>query len=577
MAGTSNPAGARPPAAERFINSPSGRTGLTPPAASKRRRRCGRYHFYNQLMIRTRTLPRVAPSTVRRTRLERWLATHVSVPLRLLVAPAGSGKTTLLLKYLPNSTVDASYCALPQGACAPALYEAIASALSLAAVPASYGELIAALRASVVQPTELAIDDVDNAAADAREHLRRLIEDAPEHLTFIYTSRSRDAVDAKMWIARGLAVLSDHRRLAFDPAEAELLAETCGVPYSHLEIGRLLEESDGWPIVVSGAIRAAAEDSRSLSDAYEHWRSRYGQLFTEFIAADLDRAAEEDRALVRGLIAGASVEDQERLHRLEVQGLFVVADDDGYRPYRPIRQLRGRVRLSPSARLSPLIVRMFGRFEAQIDGQDIAWVRRRDQQFIKYLLLKPTGSATRTELASVFWPDADRQLAAQSVRTACSNIRKAIAAQVGYACVDLYFRADPDVSLDLTNVVADVRRFTAHFADGDASYDRSDLQEACVHYRAAEELYSGRLLDGDVPERWFSAQAQLLEDRYITVLERLAQTAFDQGDMKRAADYAFHVQKVRPNAAGLVNMLGRLSPQYQTASLDEHRRRRAGT
>jgi tetratricopeptide (TPR) repeat protein len=498
------------------------------------------------------------------------------MPLRLLVAPAGSGKTTLLLKYLPNSTVDAAFCALPQGCAPAAMHEALARALSLPRTPASYDELLMALRSAIIAPTELAIDDVDNGAPETIAQLWRLVEEAPEQLTFIYTSRSRDALDAKTWIARGLAVLCDHRRLAFDPAETELLAETCGVPHSHLDIGRLLEESDGWPIVVSGAVRAASEDSRSLHDAYEHWRSRYGQLFTEFIAADLDRAAEEDRALVRSLIAGAPVDDQQRLQRLEAQGLFVIADDDGYRPYRPIRQLRGRVRLAPSARLSPIIVRMFGRFDAQIDGQEVGWIRRRDQQFIKYLLLKPTGSATRTELASVFWPDADRQLAAQSVRTACSNIRKAIAAQVGYACVDLYFRADPDVSLDLTNVVADVRRFNAHVADGDASYDRGDLQEASVHYRAAEELYSGRLLDGDAPEPWFTAQAKLLEDRYVIVLERLAQTSFDEGDMRSAADYAFRVQKIRPDATGLVKMLGKLTPQYHTASLDEHRRRRAG-
>lgn len=517
-------------------------------------------------MIRTKTLPRVAPSTVRRPRLERWLATHVAVPLRLLVAPAGSGKTTLLLKYLPNSTVDAAYCALPDGCGANAFFELMSSALALTRVPGSYDELVGSLYSTIFSPTELVVDDVDHATADVREMLRRMIEEAPEHLTFVYTSRSREAIDAKTWIARGLAVLCDYRRLAFDSAETELLAEACSVPRTHLEIGRLLEESDSWTIVVSGAIRAASEDGRSLSDAYEHWRSRYGQLFTEFLAAELERAPEEDRALVRSLIAGATVEDQERLQRLETQGLFVVADDDGYRPYRPLRQLRGRARLAPSARLSPLIVRMFGRFSAQIDGQEIDWIRRRDQQFIKYLMLKPDGSATRSELASVFWPEGDRQLAAQSVRTACSNIRKAIAALVGYACVDLYFRADPDVSLSLTNVVADVRRFTAHVADGDAAFDRGDLQEAGVHYRAAEELYNGRLLDGDVPEAWFVPHAQMLEERHVIVLERLAQTAFDEGDMKSAAEYAYRVQRIRPDASGLVKMLGQIGPQYRSSA-----------
>lgn len=529
-------------------------------------------------MVLTRNWPRVAPSTVRRARLERWLGTHVSVPLRLLVAAAGSGKTTLLLKYLPNSTIDAAYCAIPPGCTPAAMHQAVASALALPQMPASYEELIAALRSGLPAQTELAIDDVDNAAPETLAQLRRLVEDAPDRLSFLYTSRSREAIDAKSWIARGLAVLCDYRRLAFDAAETEVLAETCGVPCTHLEIARLLEESEGWPIVVSGAVRAAAEDGRSLNDGYEHWRGRYGQVFTEFIAADLDRAAEEDRALVRGLIAGATVDDQERLQRLEVQGLFVIADDSGYRPYRPLRQLRGRVRLTPSARLSPLMVRMFGRFEAQIEGQEIKWVRRRDQQIVKYLLMKPEGTASRSELAAIFWPDTDQQLAAQSVRTACSNIRKAIAAIVGYSCTDLYFRADPDVSLDMANVVADLRRFTAHVTDGDSAFDRGDTQEAAVHYRAAEELYRGRLLDGDTPEDWFSKYAGMLEERFVIILERLAQSCFDAGDMKSASEYAYAVQKVRPDAGGLVKMLGRIAPQYRAASaasLDDHRRKRA--
>ncbi len=143
--------------------------------------------------------------------------------------------------------------------------------------------------------------------------------------------------------------------------------------------------------------------------------------------------------------------------------------------------------------------------------------------------------------------------------------------------MDLYFRADPDVSLDLSNVTADVRRFTAHVTDGDSAFERGDQMEAAVHYRAAEELYGGRLLDGDAPESWFSAQAATLEERHIVVLERLAQTCFDAGDMKSASEYAYAVQKLRPDASGLVKMLGRIAPQYRTtgtSSLDDHRRKR---
>lgn len=530
-------------------------------------------------MTLTQRLPRLAPSTVRRPRLERWLATHARMPVRLLIAPSGSGKTTLLLRYIPDSAIAAGYCALPPGCGPAALFQAIADALALPRVPLSAADLLALAR-TLRGPVELIVDDADNATPAAMSHLHDLVEHAPETLTFVYVARSRDALDAKTWIARGLAVMCDARKLAFDQAETRLLAEACGVSHTDVDVSRLIEESDGWAIVLSGAIRCASEDARSLNEAFENWRTRYGQMFTEFIAAELDRATEEDRALLRGIMAGALPDDEDRLRSLETQGLFVIDDGDGCRPLRPIRQLRGARARSPQAQLAPMSARMFGHFEVRIGGQEIAWIRRRDQQIVKYLLLKPSASATRAELASIFWPDADRQLAAQSVRTACSNIRKAIAAVTGYAAVERYFRADPDVALELAQVAADVRRFSAHVADGDSAFDRGDLEEAAARYRAAEELYAGRLLDSDTPEPWFAAQAQLLEDRYVIVLERLAQLAFDEGDMKGAADYAYRVQQLRPDSEGLVRMLGQVAPQYRVApapaSLEERRRSKLG-
>lgn len=529
-------------------------------------------------MILTQSLPRLAPATIRRPRLDRWLATHAGIPVRLLIAPAGSGKTTLLLKYLCESAIAAGYCALPRECSAVDLYRAIATALALSRPANSYDDLVALLR-TVNGRTELVVDDADNASADAIGILHRLVDDAPESLSLVYASRARDVLDAKTWTARGLAVLCDARKLAFDPAETKLLAEACGVAATDVDISHLIEETDGWAIVVSGAVRCASEDGRRLNGAFEHWRTRYGQLFAEFIAAELDRASEEDRALLRGIMTGALPDDEARLQRLEAQGFFMINDAGGCRPLRPLRQLRGGYpRSSQSSHLAPMSARMFGHFEVRIGGSEIAWIRKRDQQIVKYLLLKPSGTATRAELAATFWPDADRQLAAQSVRTACSNIRKAIATITGYAAVEAYFRTDPDVALEPSYVVADVRRFGSHVADGDAAFDRGDLEEAAARYRAAEELYAGRLLDADAPEPWFAGQAQLLEDRYIIVLERLAQLAFDEGDMKGAADYAYRVQQLRPDSSGLVKMLGKIAPQYRItsdpASLEEHRRRK---
>jgi DNA-binding SARP family transcriptional activator len=189
-------------------------------------------------------------------------------------------------------------------------------------------------------------------------------------------------------------------------------------------------------------------------------------------------------------------------------------------------------------------VRMFGRFEASIGGRPIAWIRRRDAQIVKYLLLRPNGTASRAELRQTFWPDTDFGLATQSLRTACSNIRKAVAALVGYEQVDRYFQARSDVTINLGQTALDVRRFSAHVGDGDAELERGNTHEARAHYAAAERLYSGELLSGELPEPWYVARAEMFKSLYVGVLQRLADFCADAGDDAQAMTYRERLRRL---------------------------------
>jgi DNA-binding SARP family transcriptional activator len=188
---------------------------------------------------------------------------------------------------------------------------------------------------------------------------------------------------------------------------------------------------------------------------------------------------------------------------------------------------------------------MFGRFEAAIDGRRIEWIRRREAQLFKYLLLKPNGGATRAELRSVFWPEGDYHLATQSLRTASSNIRKALAAIVGYANVDRYFSSRGDIAVNLERAVVDVRRFAAHVTDGDAEYERGNDSEALAHYRAAESLYGGDLLSGEYPEAWYAPRTEMYKVMYGRVLERLGKNHEEAGRYRHAREYAARAGKLR--------------------------------
>jgi DNA-binding SARP family transcriptional activator len=134
----------------------------------------------------------------------------------------------------------------------------------------------------------------------------------------------------------------------------------------------------------------------------------------------------------------------------------------------------------------------------------------------------------------LFWHGAERKRAAQSLRTVCSYIRKAIAAIVGSEHVEEYFRAGEYISIDVHNVVVDVDRFTTHADAGDAEYERGRLRVAYAHYRSAVALYHGDLLVGDRNERWLARRAHALKRRRAIARNRTAKIAATIDD--RAAD-----------------------------------------
>lgn len=532
------------------------------------------------MLVSKTGVPRLTPLTIRRERLERWLRAYAGTPVRLLVAPAGSGKSTLLLTYANESEAAVAYCALPPACGVAELRKTIASALGLERTPATYEELLEAADGSPALCTELAVDDVDNASPEAVEELLRLVEDVRENVTLIYAARSREQMQARRLIARGLAELCDAHRLAFHVDEAELYAETCSASYAQIDVRRLVDDTDGWALALCATIRTAAAEGETLAKAYDRWRRQSAAFLHEFVAAELERVHDEDRELFWKLLDGRASADRMQLRKLEAGGLFIFEDGESLRPYRalqPPSAKHTRSAVAADHRVQPLQVHMFQSFEARIGGRDIPWVRRRDQQIVKYLLLKPDGKASRNELASVFWGDTDRHSATQSVRTACSTIRKAFAAIVGYAAVDSYFRTVPDVQIDLNHVVCDVRRFSAHVADAEAAYSRDDEEGAAMHYRAADKLYTGRLLAYEAEESWFAAQARALEERYLLLLERLGDISLDANELLHAQQYARRAQAIQPELPGIIRLLERLADATRATPRKPARERRRST
>jgi hypothetical protein len=493
-------------------------------------------------------LPRLAPSVVPRSRISSWLERNAGMPLRLLAAPSGAGKTSALTTYLAASPRRSAYVAMHDDDTPEQLRERLALALEIGYVPASFPALLAALATKA--PCDIAIDDADRATPETVEELLALVAEAPAGVGLLFAVRSRAAFEAGRFLARGLAALLDDNHLAFDADDIARLCESLGIEYDPADVSRLLEETEGWPIVCNWMLRDAAETRSGLAGAYERWRRGNGRHFADYLDDELKRAGESLRTCFRASLNGTgSSEEREHLALLESRGLFVRHAAGAFRPYRVARQFD--IEAIPAAStLAPeptalLVVRMFGRFEASIGGRRIEWIRRREAQIFKYLLLKADGVASRNELRDLFWSDANAHLADQSIRTASSNIRKAIAAIVGYGNVDRYFTSQGAMAVNLEHAVIDVRRFTAHVADGDTEYEAGRTQEALAHYRAAEALYGGELLSGEYPEPWYAPRAAMFTALHAGLLERLAELYTESGSARRAREYSDRAAELR--------------------------------
>jgi DNA-binding SARP family transcriptional activator len=163
---------------------------------------------------------------------------------------------------------------------------------------------------------------------------------------------------------------------------------------------------------------------------------------------------------------------------------------------------------------------MFGQFAMTIDGRPVEWFRRRDRQIVQYLALQPTTSATRQNVIATFWPNADPQLANQSLRTACSTIRRAIARCVGYDRVHWYFASGPSLRLNTDHIAISSMAFRGHMREADSAFDEGNDQLARAHCAAASRVYRGRLLDSEGVELWFREERESFSAAAAAAAER---------------------------------------------------------
>lgn len=447
-------------------------------------------------------LPKIAPDAVARPALTRWLAANGGNRTRFLAAPPGAGKTTGVVLWLRSLSVAHACIELPRDCDAREFHALTAQAL-------------AATRRTIV-----VIDRVDRAARDARAAMEALAVEPPPHIVLTYLARSPAALDL-----RSMPVLSAGAELLrFDADDVRRLAEVHALSTTEAERIALVRASNGWAVVIAGAVRTAAVSGVPLPEGLARWRRDDGRVIASLIDDALETAPADDAGLFRRILAGEEIPSPAAIARLAGAGLFA-------------QELGGRIRLNPlilafpsgprasleAGEAMPIDIEMFGTFRLRIGGQELRFARRRDRNIIEFLALRADGKATRNELLETFWPGGDRALARQGLRTACSMIRRAFGACVGEERIGSYFSADAAaVHLRSDRYGNRFHRFVDLVERGREADRSGDLQSAEAHWRAAAALHTAPLLASEEPSSgWITGPAQFIEELAAEIARRL--------------------------------------------------------
>ncbi len=164
-------------------------------------------------------------------------------------------------------------------------------------------------------------------------------------------------------------------------------------------------------------------------------------------------------------------------------------------------------------------IRLLGPFQMEIDGEPVRWLHSlKEHWLIAILALRNGREISRSQIATMLWPDSSDEHALANLRSTLYKVRQTLGSE---AC-RLQAPTARSLRLDVTGMDIDILALQSGAARGDAA-----------SLEAAADLYRGPLLEG-CDEAWVSHERQQFEQQYLQAIESLATHAASSGDLSKA-------------------------------------------
>ena len=168
-------------------------------------------------------------------------------------------------------------------------------------------------------------------------------------------------------------------------------------------------------------------------------------------------------------------------------------------------------------------LQLFGRPQL-LDGEDkVEITSRKGLALLAYLSLAAQGEVSRDELAALLWPDVEDGRSRANLRNLLYELNKTPLA-------DWLTVGSEAVGLQLANKAIDVCQFLA-------CVDQGDLETAVAHYHGPF-LQGFYLSNNDPFAEWQQMTADRLQQKMISALAQLGETAVAQQNYEQAEQYA---------------------------------------
>jgi LuxR family maltose regulon positive regulatory protein len=135
----------------------------------------------------------------------------------------------------------------------------------------------------------------------------------------------------------------------------------------------------------------------------------------------------------------------------------------------------------------------------------------------------------------VFWPGAHPDSARNNLNVALYGLRQALRRGRQAPFSHIVFQDDCYLLNPDLQIWVDFEAFVEHLETARALEQCGELAAAMREYRAAEALYQSEFLEDDRYEDWLNPQRQSLQNRYLSLLDRLGRHYFDQEDYAACA------------------------------------------